>query len=58
MDLVSLVGVCVTPDGKEMFVLSKLATPDVPLMACAPMGPAYVQMVRVYKKTFLIENQT
>ena len=55
MDHVSLVDAFATPDGKEMFVLSKLATPDVPLMACAPMGPVSVQTV---KKTFLIENQT
>ena len=32
--------------GKGMFAQSKLATPDVLLMACAPMGPACVLMVR------------
>lgn len=31
--------------GKGMFAQSKLATPDVLLMACAPMGPACVLMV-------------
>jgi hypothetical protein len=30
--------------GKGMFAQSKLATPDVLLMACAPMGPACVLM--------------
>ena len=47
MVLVSLADVSARLDGKAMFALSKLVTPDVPLMACAPMGLASVQTVRL-----------
>ena len=45
MDLVNPDDVFVNPDGKAMFVQLKLVTQDVQLMACAPMGRAYVLMV-------------
>ena len=46
MGPVSRESVFARPVGKGMFAQSKLATPDVLLMACAPMGPACVLMVR------------
>ena len=52
MVLVSLAVVSASLDGKAMFALSKLVTPDVPLMACAPMGLASVQTVRLLNKVF------
>ena len=45
MVLVSLAVVSASLDGKAMFALSKLVTPDVPLMECVPMGLACVLMV-------------
>ena len=45
MVLVSLADGSARLDGKAMFALSKLVTPDVPLMECVPMGLAYVLMV-------------
>ena len=52
MVLVSPVGASANLDGKAMFALSKLVTPDVPLMACALMGLASVQTVRLLNKVF------
>ena len=43
-----------TPDGKAMFAQWKLATPDVPLMACVPMGLASVLMVCKIQKNFYV----
>lgn len=44
---VSPEGASVTLVGKEMFAQSKLATHDVLLMECVPMGLAFVPMVKL-----------